>query len=268
MNDHDVLDETLVERLRAWPTPQATPTTTTTLMTRLTPELRRQRSAWLRARAVQGWALLRAQLYVVQGDVWIGSAVVLALGVLVTLATHTSITRVTALPFVLIAPLLTACAVSLLYAGGDSAMTELESATPTPARLVLIARLTLLFGINLLLGVMGSAALSVFGIGLSLWALVTVWLAPMAFLSALAFATAVVFQQPTVSLLVSLLVWGGQVLRESLAHLESQWLHLIPDLMHMEARPVLWLLTLVLVTLATWWAGRETYWLNSMRTAS
>jgi hypothetical protein len=141
--------------------------------------------------------LLRSQLRVVQGEIWFASALVIGLGTLVTVLTFEAGSSMM-LPLVFLAPVVSGFGVAFLYDGNIVQMLELEDTTPASARILLLARLTLVFGFNLLLMLAGSLILAIALEDVSLWPLVSSWLAPMTFLSALAFFTSVLIKDALV----------------------------------------------------------------------
>jgi hypothetical protein len=204
------------------------------------------------------WLLLRAQAKVVHRDIWAASALIMMLGTAVTLALHAPTSADTALPFVLVAPVVAAMGVAFVYGPAVDPTLEIELATPVSPRLVLLARLALVFGFDLGLGLAGSAILSLLRAEISFWPLVSAWLAPMAFLSALAFLLTISSLEPGVGMLVSLGLWIVQ----SVARFSPANNLPLPDLTADAARPWLWLLAFLLGGLGFWLAGGEERWLG------
>ncbi|MEO8395545.1 MAG: hypothetical protein ABI700_21300, partial [Chloroflexota bacterium] len=166
------------------------------------------------------WLLLRSQTRLVHPVTWLASGLVIALGGLVTLllyqpagTTGTTGTTGAELPLVIVAPLVAACGVAFLYGLEADPALELLMATPVPPRLILLARLALLFGFNLAITLVCSVVLTLTHAQLSLIPLIAAWLAPMTFLSALAFLLSVIFFDALASVLISLLLWIGVTLR-------------------------------------------------------
>jgi hypothetical protein len=85
----------------------------------------------------------------------------------------------------ILAPLVTAASLAVLYGPEHDPAAELTLSTPTSPWKILLARVTLVFGYNLVLGVAVSLLLQAF-IPVNLNGLILSWLAPMTFLSALA----------------------------------------------------------------------------------
>ncbi len=132
-------------------------------------------SAFMRA-----WQLLQAQAPLVQHELWPACAAVMALGVAVALlAEKEGVIR-------FIAPMVAAASLAAIYGPEHDPATELALATPTSPWKILLARLTLVSGYNLLLALIASLALLAI-IPLDLFgALILAWLGPLTFLSALA----------------------------------------------------------------------------------
>jgi hypothetical protein len=209
--------------------------------------------------------LLRSQLRVVRYEIWAASTLVMVLGAAVTLATFGPGASIESLPFVFIAPIVAAIGVTFLYGPANDPSLEVELATPVSPRTILLARLVLLFGLNLGLGVFASVALTVLIPGLSLWLLVAAWLAPMAFLSAFTFLLSVVFVDSLVSVFVGLSLWMMQGIKQVVSIEGVFVLAYWPNLLSAEARPLLWLTTAILGGLAIWIGGREERWLSTMK---
>lgn len=246
----------LITELRAAPAPQPSAQSQAKLQKRLQANFVPQPAArsW-QARLQWLYWLLRAQMRVVQAEIWQGSAFVMALGVLVTLAVDLQ-----ALPFVLVAPIVAAVGITFLYGPGVDPTLEIEMATAVPPRLILFSRMTLLFGIDVLLGLMGSVILATLRSEISLVPLVNTWLAPMAFLSAFALFFSLVSFEPLLGVMLSLILWGVQTMRQFdwLFHLPA----VIPNLLQAQWQPWLWLGTVLLGGTAVWLAGREEWVIN------
>ncbi|MBN1934745.1 MAG: zf-HC2 domain-containing protein [Anaerolineae bacterium] len=205
------------------------------------------------------WALIVTQARMIRRDIWIASALVMALGTLITVFSgEPHQMALGALPLVWAAPVVAAAGVAFLYGPSVAPAIEIELTAPVSPRLILLARLMLTFGFDLLLGLGGSTALALANPHLSLWPLVATWLAPMAFLSSLAFLLTVLTADPNVGFLVSLGVWAVQSTAE-IAGRGALWF--IPGLTA-AARPWLWILALLLGGLALWAGGREERWIR------
>ncbi|MDX1992790.1 MAG: hypothetical protein SF029_10380 [bacterium] len=207
----------------------------------------------------QSWPLqvLIAQMRVVRGAIWWASLLVMLIGTLVTLGTYGQNGN-TLLPLAVIAPIVTACGVALLYDGETEQMLELENATRVGGVLLLLARLALVFGLNLLLALAGSVLLALTYTEVSLWPLVMSWLAPMTFLSALAFFLSVASIEPLIGASFSLGLW---VVHLSLTTQAGDNLLLsllsLPGLRVAESRPALFLVSALLVIVALWMVGQS-----------
>jgi hypothetical protein len=249
--------------LRQWPAPAASPADTARLLARLQPALRAHVRERRRAAAAWPWLLLRAQARVVQREIWLGSALVMALGALVAAATFDAGTAGGALPLVFTAPLVAALGAAYLFGPDGPGSLEVELAAPVNPRLVLLARLVLLFAIDLVLGLAASLALRALHTDLQLWPLVQTWLAPMACLSALAFLLSVLCMDATAAAVVSLALWGLQMVRITGAGQVYGWLlGYIPDLFRPGAQVWLWAVALALALAAVWVGGREERWMR------
>lgn len=129
---------------------------------------------------LSGFSLLRAQAYLVRGEMWPASAAVMALGVIVALLSrHTAV-------ITFIAPLIAAASLATLYGPQNDPAGELTWSTPLSPWKILLARLTLVSGYDLLLALFASLLLLAFVPAELLGTLVLSWLGPLTLLSALA----------------------------------------------------------------------------------
>lgn len=208
---------------------------------------------------VRAWALLVAQVPLVGSDIWISSAVVMAIGyALAVVVRQPSV-------FDGVAPLAAAGTIAAVYRPTRDPAFEMTLATPTSPRQILLARLVLVFGYNLTLGLVASLGLAaVLPSGL-MGAMIAGWLAPMTFLSALALVLSLVIGAPN-AMAVSFGMWvlrgmsaghvqfqGGEFLRSAAALYQQAW--------HQSA----WLVpaSAGLVAIAVWLAGRPERSLNA-----
>jgi hypothetical protein len=152
-------------------------------------------------------SLLRAEAPLVRRQIWAASLLVLVLGVPVTLSGG----AIGGSYLAVIAPLVAAAGVAFLYGPAADPPLELALSTPTSPRLVLLARLTLVFGFDLALALGVSALLAVLGAAPGgMGALVVRWLGPMLLLSALSLSVAL-RAGPATGMSVSLGLWAALV---------------------------------------------------------
>ena len=236
-----------LRRLSAWTAPAPTAQETDRLVQALMADLPARQPA--RPWTLTLW-LLRAQLRVVQQEIWLASALIMALGLFVTLAIQLGISA-GMLPLVWIAPLVAAVGIAFLYGPAADPALEIELATPVSPRLLVLARLLLVFAFDLFLALLSSVVLALLHSGWSLWLLVSLWLAPMTFLAALAFLLSMLFSEPLVSVSICLVLWGIQVLRI------FPPFAVFPNWLSQDWQPWLWLVALLCVVLTLWLAGRE-----------
>lgn len=206
------------------------------------------------------WAALiaRSQFRLVHPALWIVSALILALGGMVTLILYHPAQTGRDLPFALIAPLVAALGVAFLYGGENDPPLELQLSTPVSPRAILLARLALVFGFNLLIGAAGSVALAFAQSSISLVPLIMAWLAPMTALSALAFLMSVLLFDSLVSVLISMALWATQIVRRFDTTIPA--LHALPDLLRADLYPLMFIAAAASVALALWLAEREQRW--------
>lgn len=166
---------------------------------------RQPRALRTRSWAAAPWQILLGQLPLVHRRIWIASALTMALGWVVALPLGTSAGSVVAL----LAPLVAAIGVAFIYGPENDPALEIALSTPTSPRLVLLARLTLVFGYDLLLAGGATAVLALLK-GVTLWPLIALWLGPMLCLSALSLLLALMVGS-TAAVLLALALWGFHV---------------------------------------------------------
>lgn len=151
--------------------------------------------------------LVAGQLPLVRRSIWTASALTIALGFVVALlAGEGSGARVLAL----LAPMVAALGVAFIYGPESDPALDLALATPTSPRLVLLARLTLVFGYDLLLALAATVGLFASREDMSLWSLISLWLGPMFFLSAFSLSLSVLLG-PTAAITGAMLLWAARL---------------------------------------------------------
>jgi hypothetical protein len=134
----------------------------------------------LQAGLRQAWQLLYVQSQIIQREMWPASAAVMTLGAIVALISD----HVEFVYFV--APLVAAASLAILCSSDYDPALELTLSTPTSPWKVLLARLSIVSGYNLLLALGAALILLVIIPPELLGTLILGWLGPMTFLSALA----------------------------------------------------------------------------------
>ncbi len=249
----------MVKALRMRETPPVDPTQTDDLIAVLQAEMPTCRQRW-RNRLLAWWPLLvlRGQVRVIYGELWLASALVMALGLLVTLGMFGGASG-DVMIFALLAPLVSAAGIGLLYDSDTAHHMEIEAATPASTRLILLARLVLVFSFNLGLSLTGSVVLSIAHTEVSLWLLVLSWLGPMAFLSALAFFLSVYFAEALVGEVVALGLWILHIaLRASPVENGLSLVFSLPGLGAVSMVPSMLLAALVMIVAGLWVSGLQT----------
>jgi len=147
--------------------------------------------------------LLRAELRLVRPSVWLASMLVMACAVAaVAVGDHGTAAPVLSL----VAPLVAVAGVAGVYGPQRDPAFEALAVTATSPRLVLLARVTLVFGYDLALAVAASAVLKLAAPQVGLVELVIAWLGPMTLLSALSLVLAM-WIGPNVAIAVATGLW-------------------------------------------------------------
>jgi len=251
----------VLQQMKMWPAPKPTPQMTSDLIENLLTEMPKSESRLnVAIRSARQWwplLLIGAQLRVVRREIWAASALVMVLGTLVTIGTYNPASSAM-MPMVILAPVVAAVGVALLYDSEYEQMLEIEDTTPASARVLLLARLMLVFGYDLALTLVGSVLLAVFHAEVLLWPLVVSWLAPMAFLSALAFLLSIMFRDVVAGSAFALICWGLHVILRAVPDPTRLILALsLPVLAAPGSRPLLFMAAVLLIALALWLVGQN-----------
>lgn len=166
----------------------------------------------LAARLSLAWQLLLGQAPLVRRGIWASSAFTMALGCAVAILAAVPAHGGTVLA--VFAPVVAAVGVALLYGPENDPSLELALSTPTPPRLVLLARLTLVYGYDLALALVATAVLVLAKDGTGAWALISLWIGPMLFLSSLALLLSLLFGA-NAAVFVAMGLWGARLLTET-----------------------------------------------------
>ncbi|MER5319660.1 hypothetical protein [Streptosporangium roseum] len=155
-------------------------------------------------RPYRAWALLAMEARVLHPALWLVSALVMAASVGFVLANGDAARLVLALAV----PLIAAAGVAGSQGPEQDDAFEVVAVTPTSPRVVMLVRMTLVFGYDLALALAASVVLSPLGHAPpGLTSLVTAWLGPMATLAALTLLLSVCWS-PTGAMGCALAVWS------------------------------------------------------------
>ncbi|HEX7736543.1 MAG TPA: zf-HC2 domain-containing protein [Ktedonobacteraceae bacterium] len=151
----------------------------------------RTAQSWELARLLRrGWLVFRAQFSLIHKSLWVASALVCLFGLVLTLVmAHSSIAQRNWAGnlLVLFIVVVGASGSAFIYGSTVDPGFELSIATPTSVRFVMLCRMVIVLGYNMLLATLASAVFAtVYGGGL--WGMVQLWLGPMLFLSSLCLA--------------------------------------------------------------------------------
>ena len=164
--------------------------------------------------------LLHAELRLVRPSVWVASILVMACAVVAaTAGSHGAGATVLSL----LAPLVAVAGVAGVYGPEREPAFEALAITSTSPRLVLLARVTLVFGYDFTLAVAASAVVRLVATEVGLVDLVVAWLGPMTLLLALSLVLAM-WIGPNVSLGVAAALWMLRVATVGIPGLSEGWL--------------------------------------------
>jgi hypothetical protein len=165
--------------------------------------------------------LLAAQLRLVRLSVWTASLLVMGLGVVMAMVQAG--TAVPGAVLAIVAPFVAAAGIAAVCGRERDPGWELTSSTVTSPRVVLVARVTLVFGYDLGLALVASVVLA--GVGVDppgLASLAGAWFGPMALLSSLCLLLSVAVGT-TAAVTVTLALWVTRLLAPVLAA-DTGWL--------------------------------------------
>ncbi len=132
----------------------------------------------------RAYELVRAQVPLVHGELWPASAAIMAIGFIVaTIVKDVAVLR-------MLAPLVAAASIAVIYGPETDPALELTLATATSPWKILLARLALVFGYNLVLALAASCGMLLLIPADTVAHLILDWLGPMTFLSAAALVLA------------------------------------------------------------------------------
>lgn len=200
--------------------------------------------------------ILVGQLPLVKKKIWVASAVTMAFGVAVSLLTAVG-TTTTGMVFSLFAPIVAAVGVAFVYGPENDPSLEVALSTPTRPRLILLSRLTLVYGYDLALALAATVVLATVSERLNPWPLVLLWIGPMLFLSALALLISLFFG-PTPAVFTAMALWGVRLAAtpgSDPRYLDSAWMRAIETLW--QANAVLLPLAVLLLATAFFYAPRR-----------
>jgi Putative zinc-finger len=173
-----------------------------------------------RRRVAFAGQLLLAELRLARPSVWLASVLVMACAVALAL---TAGNGAGATVLSLVAPLLAVAGVAGVYGPERDPAFEALAVTATSPRVVLLARVTLVFAYDLALAVAASAVIHLGTPRVGLADLVAGWLGPMALLSVLSLLLAM-WVGPNVSMAVAASLWVLRALTIGIPQLEDRWL--------------------------------------------
>ena len=159
------------------------------------------------ARLQLAWQLLTEQTSLVRKEIWSASALTTAVGCLVAALTAGGISMA-GTTFAIFAPIVAAVGVAFVYGPDNDPSLEVVLSTPTSPRVILFARLVLVYGYDLMLALGSVVVLAAFHGTFEIWSLISLWIGPMFFLSALALLVSLLFS-PMAALSVVLILWGA-----------------------------------------------------------
>ena len=158
---------------------------------------------------LKAFNIIRSQIHLVKKEIWPASAAVIGLGLTTALISD----QAGILTF--IAPLVAAASLATIYGVENDIANELTLSTPTSPWKILLARLVLVSGYNLLLSLAASLVLSSVIPTEFIGTLILSWLGPLTFLSALALVLSLWIGTGN-SIVFTYAIWTAQYIRPPL----------------------------------------------------
>ncbi len=205
------------------------------------------------------WQLFRSQVPIIPRSVWLASALVCVLGLILTfvMVLHASTVNIrhaagSVLVLFIIVAGSSGCA--FIYGSSIDPGFEWTIATPTSMRLIMLCRMGSVLLYNLLLGMLASAVFTA-ATGGSLWEMVQLWLGPLIFLSSLCLALSLflstAFALTCTMVLGMLQVFPTAIMERLIGRFAVPLLSLDPR------SPVLWIGALVLLVCVVCFLPRQ-----------
>ncbi len=202
------------------------------------------------------WLVLKKQVPIIPKSIWIASALVILAGCSIALLSlqHVFGRGLNAeLIFSLFTSVTGAAGVAFIYGGEHDAGFEITLSTPTSIRIIMLCRMLLVVGYNIVLSAFGSAIIALVH-GAGFWETIQLWLGPLLLLA-------------SISLMLSLLI--GSAFAVLIALLIEVWqtipiifekgaisLHLAnPDFW--QTNPAILLLAILFIAFAVFYAPRQ-----------
>ena len=151
------------------------------------------------------WHILKSQFPLVRQEIWTSSFLILLIGFIITVLVDN------ANFFYALAPLVSAAGIAFIYNKENDPAFELILSTPTSQVQILLSRLSLVFGYNLILTLLLSFILSLIYSMNEIVPLIINWLAPMTFLSILGLSSSVLISSEN-AIIATYTVWLGKYL--------------------------------------------------------
>ncbi|QBD82715.1 hypothetical protein EPA93_44815 [Ktedonosporobacter rubrisoli] len=194
------------------------------------------------------WLVFRSQIPLLHKSIWVASALVCLLGLILTLLMNPqTLAQKQSAGDLLVLFIVIAGASGSAFISGSAVDPgfELTIATPTSLRLVMLCRMVLVLGYSFLLGLLASAVFaSVYGGGL--WGFVQLWVGPLLFLSSLCL-TISLFVSSIFALICTAVIEALQTIPARLTHLLSLPL---PELVLNPTSPALFIGAFLLIVFA------------------
>jgi hypothetical protein len=200
--------------------------------------------------------VFRKQAGIIHKSIWIVSAMVMIFGcilVLFAISGNHSHIHDAQLLLALFASVIGASGVAFIYGAENDAGFELTLSTPTSIRIVMICRMILVVGYNLLLSAVASTILAL-SYGGGPWEIIQLWLGPMLLLASISLALSLMLGS-AIALLFSLILEATQALP---IYMEKGLIGLQlarPDLW--QTNPTILLLAVLFFVFAIFYAPRQ-----------
>ncbi|HLH63118.1 MAG TPA: zf-HC2 domain-containing protein [Ktedonobacteraceae bacterium] len=202
------------------------------------------------------WLVFRKQVGIIHKSIWIVSAMIMVFGCILILAAtlgNQSHMHEAQLLLALFASVIGASGVAFIYGAENDAGFELTLSTPTSIRIVMICRMILVVGYDLLLSALASTILAL-SYGGGPWEIIQLWLGPMLLLASISLMLSMMVGS-VIGLLFSLILEATQALP---TNIEQGLLGLQlarPDLW--QTNPIIILLAVLFFVFAILYAPRQ-----------
>lgn len=206
--------------------------------------------------ALHFWLVFKRQIPIIHRSIWIATPLVLVFGCsLVLFATVNSPARVQSIEMTLalFTTVSSAAGVAFIYGLENDTALEITLSTPTSMRLIMLSRLLLVVGYNVILSALASAIIAL-AHGGGVWEVMQMWLGPMLLLSSITLTLSLIIGS-WLSLLTAFIFEVAQALLSGFEQHTATLQFTAPEIW--QTNPTIVFLAVLLIVFAVFYAPRQ-----------